>query len=84
MASWVEPWEDDRELQERRNATERLSYRGEGFRRLFTQFDKLNATFLGFSLFALMVVDALRDLQHALDGLIVRGPVVQHPMRGPA
>ena len=55
----VEPWEYDRELYQKRNEVERLFRRLKAFRRVFTRFDKLDALFLGFIHFAL-IVDALR------------------------
>ena len=41
-------WEYDRETYKRRNEIERLFQRFKGCRRLFTRFDKLDATYLGF------------------------------------
>jgi len=58
-ANRSEPWEYDRELYKRRNEVERLFRRLKGFRRVFTRYDKLDALFVGFILFAL-IVDALR------------------------
>ena len=55
----VEPWEYDREMYKRRNEIERLFRRLKGFRRIFSRFEKLDAVFLGFIVFAL-IVDALR------------------------
>ena len=55
----VAPWEYDRQMYKRRNEVERLFRRLKGFRRIFSRFDKLDAAFLGFILFAL-IVDALR------------------------
>ena len=55
----VEPWEYDREMYKRRNEIERLFRRLKGFRRIFSRFEKLDAVFLGFILFAL-IVDGLR------------------------
>ena len=43
----------------RRNEIERLFRRLKGFRRIFSRFDKLDALFLGFVLFAL-IYDAVR------------------------
>ena len=54
----VEPWEYDREMYKRRNEIERLFRRLKGFRRIFSRFEKLDAVFLGFIVFAL-IVDAL-------------------------
>ena len=42
----------------RRNEVERLSQRLKGFRCIFTRFEKLDALFLGFILFALIVDEA--------------------------
>jgi transposase len=55
----VDPWEYDREMYKRRNEIERLFRRLKGFRRIFSQFDKLDVMFIGFILFAL-IVDGLR------------------------
>ena len=41
-------WNYDRETYKRRNEIERLFRRFKGYRRLFTRFDKLDATYLGF------------------------------------
>ena len=53
------PWVYDREIYKRRNEIERLFRRLKGFRRIFSRFDKLDALFLGFVLFAL-IYDAVR------------------------
>ena len=53
------PWKYDRQLYKRRNEVERLCRRLKGFRRIFTRYDKLDAIFLGFIIFAL-IVEALR------------------------
>ncbi len=53
------PWAYDRELYKRRNEVERLFRRLKGFRRLFSQFEKLDVIFRGFIVFAL-IFDALR------------------------
>ena len=55
----VDPWEYDREMYKRRNEVERLFRRLKGFRRIFSRFDKLDAVFLGFILFA-FIIEALR------------------------
>jgi transposase len=55
----VEPWEYDREMYKRRNEVERLFRRLKGFRRIFSRFDKLDALFIGFISFSL-IVDGLR------------------------
>ena len=59
LRSREEPWEYDRELYERRNEVERLFRRLKRFRRVFTRYDKLDAVFSGFILFAL-IYDALQ------------------------
>ena len=46
-------------MYKRRNEIERLVRRLKGFRRIFSRFEKLDALFLGFILFAL-ILDALR------------------------
>ena len=55
----VDPWEYNREMYKRRNEIERLFRRLKGFRRIFSRFEKLDAVFLGFIFFAL-IVDGLR------------------------
>lgn len=55
----VTPWPYDRQLYRKRNEVERLFRRLKAFRRVFTRFDKLDALFLGFIHFAL-IVEALR------------------------
>lgn len=52
----LEPWEYDKELYKRRNEVERLFRRLKGFRRVFTRFDKLDVMFMGFVVFALIVL----------------------------
>ena len=59
LSSRAEPWEYDREMYKRRNEIERLFRRLKGYRRIFSRFEKLDALFLGFILFAL-IADALR------------------------
>ena len=54
-----EPWVYDRKMYKRRNEIERLFRRLNGFRRIFSRFEKLDALFLGFVLFAL-IYDAVR------------------------
>jgi transposase len=49
-------WEYDKELYKKRNEVERLFRRLKGFRRIFTRFDKLDVMFIGFVVFALIVV----------------------------
>ena len=55
----LDPWEYDREMYRRRNEVERLFRRLKGFRRIFSRFEKLDAIFLGFLVFVL-IVEALR------------------------
>ena len=55
----IDPWDYDREMYKRRNEIERLFRRLKGFRRIFSRFEKLDAIFLGFILF-MLIVDALR------------------------
>lgn len=55
-SSRTEPWEYDKELYKKRNEVERLFRRLKGFRRIFTRFDKLDVMFIGFVLFALIVI----------------------------
>ena len=57
--SRIDSWEYDRQMYKRRNEIERLFRRLKGFRRIFSRFEKLDALFLGFILFAL-ILDALR------------------------
>ena len=59
LCNRVEPWEYDRELYKRRNEIERLLRRLKGYRHIFSRFEKLDALFIGFLLFAL-IIDALR------------------------
>ena len=54
-------WDYDKDLYKLRNEVERLFRRLKGYRRLYTRFDKLDAMFLGFLNFAL-VVEMLYDL----------------------
>ena len=55
----VYPWEYDRELYKKRNEVERLFRRLEGFRRIFSRFEKLDVLFVAFIHFAL-IVESLR------------------------
>jgi transposase len=55
----LDTWEYDRVLYRRRNQIERLFRRLKGYRRVFCRFDKLDALFAGFIVFAL-IVEALR------------------------
>ena len=57
----LEPWQYDKALYRKRNEVERLFRRLKGFRRIFSRFDKLDALFLGFLNFAL-IVEALRSV----------------------
>ncbi|AVO42361.1 IS5 family transposase [Simplicispira suum] len=57
----LDPWEYDRAMYRRRNEVERLFRRLKGYRRIFSRFEKLDAMFLGFLSFVL-VVDGLRGL----------------------
>ena len=59
LSTRIKPWQYDREMYKRRNETERLFRRLKGFPRIFSRFEKLDALFLGFTLFALML-NALR------------------------
>ena len=56
----IEPWEYDREMYRRRNEVERLFRRLKGFRRIFTRYEKLDALFVGFIHFALIVEALIR------------------------
>jgi len=56
-----EPWEYDRQLYKQRNEVERLFRRLKGFRRIFSQFDKLDVVFTFFIYFAL-ITDALNSV----------------------
>ncbi len=55
----VSPWASARELSTRRNEIERVLRRLQGFRRIFTRFEKPDVLFLGCIVFAL-IIDALR------------------------
>jgi transposase len=52
-------WEYDRNIYRRRNEIERLFRRLKGYRRVFCRYDKLDALFSGFIVFAL-IIEALR------------------------
>jgi len=54
-----EPWDYNRVMYKKRNEVERLFRRLKGFRRVFSRFDKLDAIFLAFIHFAL-IVEAVR------------------------
>lgn len=49
------PWDYDNELYKKRNEVERLFRRLKGYRRIATRYDKLDALFLGFITFALII-----------------------------
>ena len=51
----IDPWEYDRAMYRRRNEVERLFRRLKGFRRIFSRFEKLDAVFIAFIHFALIV-----------------------------
>ena len=55
----LQPWQYDKALYRKRNEIERLFRRLQGFRRIFSRFDKLDVVFLAFLHFAL-IVEALR------------------------
>jgi transposase len=52
-------WPYDRALDQKRNEIERLFRRLQGYRRIFSRFEQLDALFLGFLSFA-FIVEALR------------------------
>ena len=54
-----QPWQYDKAMYRKRNEIERLFRRLQGFRRIFSRFDKLVVVFLAFLNFAL-IVEALR------------------------
>ena len=54
-----QPWQYDKAMYRKRNEIERLFRRLQGFRRIFSRFDKLDVVFLAFLNFALIVA-ALR------------------------
>ena len=62
-------------MYERRNEIRRL--RLKGFRRIFSRFEKLDALFLGFILFAR---DALRSCAHTLGPLLRMIPMLRAPL----
>lgn len=55
----IEPWEYGREMYRRRNEVECLFRRLKGYRRIFSQFEKLDLMFLGF-ITVVVVADGLR------------------------
>ena len=55
----LNPWQYDRALYKKRNEIERLFRRLKGYRRIFSRFEKLDALFLGFLSFVL-IVEALK------------------------
>ena len=50
----ISPWEYDRQMYKKRNEVERLFRRLKGYRRIFSQFDKLDVVFMFFIYFALI------------------------------
>lgn len=56
----LHPWDYDREMYKRRNEVERLFRRVKGFGRIFSRFEKLDAMFIGFIHFVL-IVEAFRE-----------------------
>ena len=54
LRSCRNPWKYDRELYKKHNEVERLFRRLKGYRRVFSCFDKLAGTFMGFIMFALI------------------------------
>lgn len=66
----IEPWEYEREMCKHRNEVERLFRRLEGYRQIFSRFEKTDLMFLGFISFVL-VTDGLRMRQQA-PGWLVR------------
>jgi len=57
----LNPWIYDQEMYRKRNEVERLFRRLKGFRRIFSRFDKLDAVFVFFINFAL-IVDLLNSV----------------------
>ncbi len=55
-SSRTEPWEHDKVLYKKCNEVKRLFRRLKEFRRIFTRFDKLDSMFIGFIVFALIVI----------------------------
>ena len=53
--SRIDSWEYDREMYKRRNEIERRFCRLKGYLRIFSRFEKLDALFFGFILFALIL-----------------------------
>jgi transposase len=66
LRSRIEPWSYDRAMYKRRNEVVRLFRRSKGYRRIFAQFEKLDAMFLGFINLALVVDGLLGLCQWAL------------------
>lgn len=64
-------WEDDWEMDERRNEVERRFRHVRGERGIFSRVEKLAVIVLGFSVFAL-IMDALRECEHDLTGMWFR------------
>ncbi len=50
----LQPWKLDKKVYRQRNRVERLIRRLKGFRRVFTRYDKLDAVFRSFVIFALI------------------------------
>lgn len=53
-----QPWDYDKELYKRRNEVERYFLRLKRFRKVFTRYDKLDATFIAVIMLA-MIFDAI-------------------------
>jgi len=51
-----DPWEYDKEKYKRRNVVERFFRRIQGFRRVFTHYDKTDVMFLAFIKFACILI----------------------------
>ena len=71
LNSGADPWEYDREMYKRRNETERLVRRMKGFRRIFSDFEKLDILFIGLIL-STLTVDALFLCGHSLSEIFAR------------
>ena len=61
LSTRIEPWEYDQAMYKRRNEVERLFRRLKGYRRIFSQVEKLDLMFLGFINF-MLIADGLRGL----------------------
>lgn len=53
-ANQLQPWESNKEIYKRRNEVKQLFVRLEGFRRIFSRFDKLDQMLYAFIAFALI------------------------------